>query len=163
VDCLIPAVMRSTSQDDDAVSHLSQRSRWVVFLCGGQRFGLPLEGVKEIIAPRQFTRLPGAAAPVCGLIGVRGRAVTVLDLGTMLGMRSAAALPDHRLLLLELVGRQVGVAVDEVTAILPAQLNRAAVSGYEGTDAILGTATIDGDRFIAIDPVRLTEDLLQQV
>jgi purine-binding chemotaxis protein CheW len=135
----------------------------VVFLCGGQRFGFPLEAVREIIAPRQFTRLPGVAAPVCGLVGVRGRAVTVLDLGVMLGTGPAAALADHRLLLLAAPARQVGVIVDEVTAVLAAQLTPTAVGGYEGMDAILGTASNDGERFIAVDPVRLSEDLLQQV
>jgi purine-binding chemotaxis protein CheW len=163
VDCLISAVMRSTRPDDNAVAHLSQRARWVVFLCGGQRFGFPLEAVREIIAPPQFTRLPGVAAPVCGLVGVRGRAVTVLDLGVMLGTHPAAALPDNRLLLLVVPGRQVGGIVDEVTGVLAAQLDPAAVRGYEGIDAILGTATIDGEWFVAVDPVRLTEDLLQQV
>jgi chemotaxis signal transduction protein len=58
-----------------------------------------LDCVVEIIPPRPFTRLPGAGADVCGLVGVGGRVVTVFDLGVVLGLGRAADHADHRLLL----------------------------------------------------------------
>jgi chemotaxis signal transduction protein len=154
--------MPDNSVQDDGVSRSSARARWVLFACAGQRFGLPLAQVREIVAPRQFTRLPGAGAEVCGLIGVRGRAVTVIDLGTVLGRRSSAARTDHRLLLLDLDERQVGVAVDEVMAILPAHV-QAAEGAIAEMKAVLGTGSVDGETFLALDAVKLTEDLLQHI
>lgn len=133
-------------------------------MCAGRRYGFPLEHVSEIVAPRPLTRLPGTGPEVCGLIGIRGRAVTVLDLGVLLGGGASVSLPDGRLLLLELDERRVGYAVDEVVAIRPAVLEAGGPEAGTGVrGAVLGTAALEGAPFVALDPVRLTEDLLQQV
>jgi chemotaxis signal transduction protein len=145
--------------DDDAVPQRSGRARWVVFVCGGSRYGIALEWVLEILDPGPCTRLPGAGEEVCGLRGIRGRPVTVLDLGVVLGMRPAAALPLHRVLLLGLGGRRIGAAVEAIVAIESAEVEGVAYD--DEMKAVLGTAEVAGERFTALDPVRLTEDLLQ--
>lgn len=147
--------------------------QWVVFSCDDRHYGFPLALVREIMTPRPFTRVPGAGPQVCGLIGVRGRVVTVVDAGLMLGGRAAASLPDHRLLLLDLGTRRVGAAVEDVVTITSAPLETAAAgaagAGASADDAapagvaphaVLGRVHIDGGRFVAIDPVALTEALL---
>lgn len=138
-------------------------TQWVVFRCAGRRFGVPLARVTEIIVPQPFTRLPGADAAVCGLVGVRGRVVTVLDFGVLLGVRSSGAQPDHRLLLLDLEGRRIGAAVDDVVEIVPARVapgdGTAADAGIPA-DAVLGTGRSDDGVFTAIAPHRLTAGLL---
>jgi purine-binding chemotaxis protein CheW len=137
--------------------------QWVVFRCHDRCFGFPLEQVAEIMPPVPFTRLPGTGAAVCGLAGVRGRLVTVFDMGALLGARSAAALPDHRLLLLEMGVRSVAVAVDDVLAIEPAQLTAAVVglAPPAAADALLGSGDGEVGGFIALDPRRLLQRLLQ--
>lgn len=152
-------VSSNAADDDAAVSHPAH-ARWVVFACAGRRYAFPLEHVSEIVAPRPVTRLPGVGPEVCGLIGVRGRAVTVLDFGAMMGAEPAATRPDHRLLLLELDQRHIGFAVDEMLAIRPAQVEAGGVVAV-GTEAVLGTGVAEGEPFVALDPVRLTAALLQ--
>jgi chemotaxis signal transduction protein len=149
--------------------------QWVVFVCDDQHYGFPLGLVREILTPRPFTRLPGTGPHVCGLIGVRGRVVTVVDLGLVLGGRAAVSLPDHRLLLLDLGTRRVGAAVEDVVTITSARIEplqqdttgtapdgRAAAGGgpvpHVG-DAVLGAGLIDTGRFLAVDPVALTQPL----
>ena len=75
--------------------------QWVVFACDGHRFGVPLALSREILPPRVFTRLPGCGPEVCGLLGLRGKVITVFDFGAVLGLRGATTFPDHRLLLLD--------------------------------------------------------------
>lgn len=138
-------------------------TQWVVFRCAGRRFGVPLARVTEIIAPQPFTRLPGTGREVCGLVGVRGRVVTVLDFGEMLGGRPATAAPDHRLLLLDIAGRRLGAAVDEVMEIALASVGPRAETGDDdgipdGTG--LGMGRSDDGEFIAVDPEALTARLL---
>ena len=132
-------------------------SRWVVFRCGEQRFGVPLAQVNEIVPPLPFTRLPGAGADVCGLVGVRGRVITVFDLGMMLGDQAAAGVVDHRLLLLELGGRRLGVAVDEVCEIASAALERALSEAEPDRmgPAAIGVARGEDGPFTALDASRL--------
>jgi purine-binding chemotaxis protein CheW len=138
-------------------------TRWVVFRCGERRFGVPLEQVNEIVPPLPFTRLPGVGADVCGLVGVRGRVITVVDLGVVLGDRPAAATADHRLLLLELGGRRLGVAVDEVCEIAAAALERLESDTETGAVALaaIGKARGEDGPFTALDPGRLLKHRLQ--
>src|SRR6476661_2947282 len=52
----------------------------MVFRRGSERFALPLVDVVEISRHARVTPLAGAAAPVVGLAGWRGRVLTVIDL-----------------------------------------------------------------------------------
>ena len=116
---------------------------------------MPLERVGEIIASRPFTRLPGAGPEVCGLVGVRGRVVTVFDMGAVLGLRSAATLPDHRLLLMDLGTRRIGAAVDDVLDIAPAHVEP------DGSEpGMVGRGRIQEAEFTALDPQVLLGRLL---
>lgn len=139
----------------EAGTHVPAALPWVVFSCEGKRYGVPLERVGEIIAPRPFTRLPGAGPEVCGLVGVRGRLVTVFDMGAVLGLRSAASLPDHRLLLMDLGARRIGAVVEDVIDIAPAQIE----SG-EGAAGVVGRGRMQDADFTALDPQVLLGRLL---
>ena len=55
-------------------------TEFMVFRRGSERFALPLADVVEISRHARVTPLAGAAAPVVGLAGWRGRVLTVVDL-----------------------------------------------------------------------------------
>jgi chemotaxis signal transduction protein len=139
----------------EAGTHVPAALPWVVFSCEGRQYGVPLECVSEIITPRPFTRLPGAGPEVCGLAGVRGRVVTVFDLGAVLGLRRAATFPDHRLLLMDLGLRRIGGAVEDVVDIAPARVEREA-----GAAGVVGTGYMTDAEFTALDPHMLLGRLL---
>ena len=139
----------------EAGTHAPAGLPWVVFSCAGRRFGVPLECVREIIAARPFTRLPGAGPEVCGLAGVRGRVVTVFDMGAVLGLRSAATLPDHRLLLMDLDARRIGGVVEDVVDIAPAEIEI-----REGLVGVVGRGQMHDADFTALDPQVLLGRLL---
>jgi purine-binding chemotaxis protein CheW len=100
--------------------------QWVFFRCDGRLFATPADTVREILTPLPFTRIPGCGREVCGLVGVRGRVVTVFDLGAMLGLATTTERPDYRLLLVDLANRVIGLAVDEVTAVTHAEADAGA-------------------------------------
>lgn len=150
--------MSNTAVVAEAGTDAPAAAQWVVFRCGERRFGFPLESVSEIITPRSFTRLPGTGAAVCGLVGVRGRVVTVFDLGVVLGIESAAAFPDHRLLLLALGNRRIGAAVTDVVSIAPARIAQPRPGADEWN---MGTGRMEDGDFAALAPDRLLEHLLQ--
>ena len=150
--------MSNTAVVAEAGTHAPADAEWVVFRCGGRRFGFPLESVSEIIPPRAFTRLPGTGTEVCGLVGVRGRVVTVFDLGIVLGFESAAAFPDHRLLLLALGNRRIGAAVTHVVSVAPARITGPRAGSDEW---LLGSGRVEDGEFAALAPDRLLQHLLQ--
>jgi purine-binding chemotaxis protein CheW len=144
----------------------SPRVQWVVFACGGHRVAIPIHQICEVVAPRPLTRVPGCGPPVCGLINLRGQIITVLDFGAVLGLRPAAALPEHRLLLLEYGERLVAFAVDNVIAT--AQVPTSQLSNREDAfralnlerPELLGVGTIGGHAFLAVDPMPILRRLL---
>jgi purine-binding chemotaxis protein CheW len=151
-------MVSNTAVVAEAGTDAPAEAQWVVFRCGGRRFGFPLESVSEIIPARAFTRLPGTGVEVCGLVGVRGRVVTVFDLGIVLGFESAAASPDHRLLLLALGNRRIGAAVAEVVSVAPAPIVAPAAGSSEW---LLGSGRAEDGEFAALAPDRLLQHLLQ--
>lgn len=80
-----------------------------------QAFAFPLEQVREIVRMDRIEPLPGMAAPMAGVLMIRGLPLPVFDL------RDAAASAGHGdVLVFEVDGDQLGVAVDQVTAVLSA-------------------------------------------
>ncbi|HSJ24408.1 MAG TPA: chemotaxis protein CheW [Longimicrobiales bacterium] len=149
-----------TAIADDAAATAPAVSQWVIFRCSGEQYGVPLSVVSEIVPPRPFTRLPGADSAVCGLVGIRGQVVTVVDLGTLLHGHAAASVPDFRLLLLESGGRTIGAAVDDVVMVAPAR----AVPGGDSdnrTPGVTGIGRTDDGTFVTLDPAHLLERLLR--
>lgn len=67
--------------------------------------------------PQPVTRLPGCGPEVCGLVGLRGRILTVFDFGAALGLRPSVEAADYRLLMVEHGTELVAGAVDEVLAV----------------------------------------------
>lgn len=130
--------------------------QWVLFVCSGQRLAIALERVREIVTPRPFTRLPGAGPYVAGLVGVRSRVVTAYDLGVVFAEQGAAAVADHRVLLVDHDGRVLGLVVDEVLAVAALEVDAAAGDG----DLVLGTADWEGVPTRVLDMAVLIERIL---
>lgn len=140
--------------------------RIVLLGVGGHWFGVAIRAIREIIPPRPYTPLPGSEPYVCGLINLRGRIVTVIDLGARLGLSAASADPDHSIVVLEHAGRLVGMAVQEVSRIVRADLD-----GLEmGADLLrslridrsylLGVGETDDRIFVAVDPDEIFRPIL---
>lgn len=81
---------------------------------------LPAEAVVEVLPSRLYAALPGADAPLAGLVNRRGRMLTVVDLGSALDGSPAAADPGHRIVVVAWRERQVGLAVKDVLQITAA-------------------------------------------
>ena len=53
---------------------------YVTFTTAGQIFGLPIERVQEVFRPTRITRVPLAGAQIAGVLNLRGRIVTAIDM-----------------------------------------------------------------------------------
>ena len=95
----------------------------VTFRIGAELFGVPIAMVQEIVRVPAITRIPQAPEFVEGVINLRGRVITVVDMRKRLNQ---AGLPREqsnwvrksRILVIESGGRLVGVIVDEVAEVL---------------------------------------------
>src|SRR5690606_41720250 len=55
-------------------------AEYVTAMIGGQLFGLPIERVLDVFTPERLTRVPLAPAEVAGVLNLRGRIVTAIDM-----------------------------------------------------------------------------------
>ena len=140
--------------------------RMALLVVGDHRFAVAIERIREIIPARPYTPLPGSGAHVCGLINLRGRIVTVIDLGARLRLSPASANPDHSIVIVEHRGKLAGLAVEEVARIVdvdPAALQDAATAlrALRMDRAYLrGVGETDGQVFVAVDPDEIIAPVL---
>src|SRR5258705_13990214 len=64
---------------------------YVTATIGGQLFGLPISGVQDVFMPERLTRVPLAAPEFAGMLNLRGRIVTAVDMRLRLGLAPAEA------------------------------------------------------------------------
>lgn len=89
-------------------------SEFLAFALAGERFALPLRAVREILMRVPITEVPGAPRDVLGILSVRGRITTVIDLRRRLRMPSAEPSRVSRILLVDGGDEVIGLLVDEV-------------------------------------------------
>jgi purine-binding chemotaxis protein CheW len=87
---------------------------FLIFELGGQRYGLAVPDVREIVRAVPPVPLPGAPAVVEGVINVRGRVVPVLDLRRRLRLPSRPLEYTDHLVIARVDDRLVAVRVDRV-------------------------------------------------
>lgn len=76
--------------------HTQDTISFVTFEVAGQMFGVPVTKVQDILTPDAIAPVPGGPAEVKGLINLRGRIVTVIDLRTRLGLKQNAEKANDR-------------------------------------------------------------------
>jgi purine-binding chemotaxis protein CheW len=80
-DTLVPNTV-GTDSDTEA---------FVTFTVANQLFGVPVTRVQDILTPDAIAPVPGGPKQVRGLINLRGRIVTVIDMRTHLSLPKAEA------------------------------------------------------------------------
>lgn len=58
--------------------------RFVTVRLGGQLFGLPIARVEDVFIPDNFSKVPLARAQIAGVLNLRGRILTAIDLSRVL-------------------------------------------------------------------------------
>jgi purine-binding chemotaxis protein CheW len=61
-------------------------AEYVTAVIGGQLFGLPISRVQDVFMPERLTRVPLSSAEIAGVLNLRGRIVTVVDMRARLGL-----------------------------------------------------------------------------
>jgi purine-binding chemotaxis protein CheW len=92
----------------------------VSFRLGNEEYAVSITQVKEIIQYKDVTRLPNTPEYMEGIISLRGKIIPVIDLSKRLELETSKN-GDKRALIIETVGREVGIVVDEVTEVIRLQ------------------------------------------
>lgn len=79
-----------TAQIEVRTAPAEDRASFVTFSVGDHHFGIPVMRVQDILTPDIIARVPRGPVDVRGLINLRGRIVTVIDVRTRLALAEAA-------------------------------------------------------------------------
>lgn len=98
--------------------HVEQiRYEMLAFKLADEIYAVPLAGVQEILKPPRITRVPRAAPEILGIVSMRGRVTTVIDLRRRLRVHEAPADKNTRVLLVDSGGEVFGLLVDAVLQV----------------------------------------------
>src|SRR5690606_17396714 len=79
-------------------------------------FGLPILRVQDVFIPERVTRVPLAPPEIAGVLNLRGRIVTLIDLRRRLGVNADAGA--EMAIGVELNGESYGLLIDAVGEVL---------------------------------------------
>ena len=92
--------------------------RHVVFRIDRDRYALPLTAVREVVvAPAAFRHVPLAPACIRGVMNLRGRIVTVVDLPLLVHSRASPASELQRVVMLDRGRHELGLLVTAVETV----------------------------------------------
>ncbi len=90
----------------------------VGFRIGRETFGVPISLVHEIVRVPEITSVPESPGFVEGVINLRGKIVSVVDLRKRFGETPGPADKKNRILVTEMEGKLVGLIVDAASEVL---------------------------------------------
>ncbi len=93
-------------------------SDYVTFSVAGQMFGLPIERVQDVFKPARMTRVPLAGPEIAGVLNLRGRIVTAVELRIRLGLGAREGGNGPMAIGIESQGESFGLLVDAVGEVL---------------------------------------------
>ncbi len=93
-------------------------SEYVTASVGGEFIGLPILRVQDVFVPERVTRVPLAPPEVAGVINLRGRIVTLIDLRCRVGMAPRPEATAAMAIGVESRGESYGLLIDTIGEVL---------------------------------------------
>ena len=93
-------------------------AEYVTAVIGGQLFGLPISRVQDVFMPERLTRVPLSSAEIAGVLNLRGRIVTAVDMRCRLGLPKREDNRPAMAVGIEFKGESYGLLIDSVGEVL---------------------------------------------
>src|SRR5512139_775373 len=91
---------------------------YVTVLITDQLFGLPISRVQDVFMPVNMTRVPLSSPEIAGVLNLRGRIVTAIDMRRRLGLPPRTDGKPPMAVGIELRGESYGLLIDTVGEVL---------------------------------------------
>ena len=95
-----------------------QITEFVTVMIGEHLFGLPIARVQDVFMPDRLTRVPLAPPEIAGVLNLRGRIVTTIDMRRRLGMPPREDNKPSMAVGIELKGESYGLLIDTVGEVM---------------------------------------------
>jgi purine-binding chemotaxis protein CheW len=91
---------------------------YVTAMIDRQLFGLPIARVQDVFVPARLTHVPLAPEVIAGVLNLRGRIVTVIDMRCRLGLPKYSGGATQMAIGIEQNGEAYGLLVDSVGEVM---------------------------------------------
>jgi purine-binding chemotaxis protein CheW len=126
----------------------------VGFQVGRETYGVPITSLHEIVRVPEITAVPDAPDYLEGVINLRGKIVSVMDLRKRFGDKQATLNKQNRILVVEHSGKLAGLIVDSATEVLKIASTDVeappAVFQEGGLNCVTGLGKVQGRRLIVL-------------
>ncbi|HUM04608.1 MAG TPA: chemotaxis protein CheW [Terriglobales bacterium] len=140
---------------------MSRETQVVGFQVGRETYGVPITSLHEIVRVPEITAVPDAPDYMEGVINLRGKIVSVLDLRKRFGKPAGTIHRRSRILVVEHRGKLAGMIVDaasEVLKISESEIEPAPAMMIEGgLDCVTGLGKYNGRLIILLDVGKVLE------
>jgi purine-binding chemotaxis protein CheW len=140
---------------------MNQDLHVVGFWVGREFYGVPITTVQEIVRVPEITAVPDAPSYIEGVINLRGKIVSIIDLRKRFGEKEIVNHRRNRILVAESHGRLVGLIVDSATDVfkLPADQVESPPDLFRegGLNCVNGVGKYKGRLIVLLDTARLLE------
>ena len=140
---------------------MSKDLQLVGFRIGKETFGVPIGLVHEIVRVPDITAVPDSPDYIEGVINLRGKIVSIVDLRKRFGEARVENSRKNRILVAEIEGKMVGLIVDAASEVirLPHTDIEAPPEVFDQTDVryVTGVGKLNGRLVILVDLSRILE------
>jgi purine-binding chemotaxis protein CheW len=145
--------MSDRTKSDLSIDQSAQE--YITVMISDQLFGLPILEVQDVFMPSAITAVPLASRDVAGVLNLRGRIVTAIDMRKRLGLAERAAGKPSMAVGIESNGESYGLIIDSV-----GEVHRLSADTFEVNPANLdprwaaisaGVHRLDGSLMVVVD------------
>lgn len=117
-------------------------------------YGISIEQIQEIGALEDVTRVPGAPPHIRGVMNLRGKIITIVDMKKLFGMGSDPICTSDKIIVAQVEGSILGLLVDEVDQVV-----EISVGDIKSTPGVLsetapyikGIVKLKGNLYVLLD------------
>src|SRR5260370_1697170 len=134
---------------------MNRELHMVGFEVGREAYGVPITSLHEIVRVPEIPAVPDAPDYLEGVINLRGKIVSVMDLRKRFGDHQATIRKQNRILVVEHAGRLAGLIVDSASEVLKIPADAVepppAVLLYGGLNFVTGLGKVGGRLVVLLD------------
>ena len=134
----------------------------VVFDLNDEAYGVDISQVREIIRMQEITRVPRAPEFIEGVINLRGKVIPVVDLRARFSMPDTDRNEEHRIVVVDVDGQDIGMVVDAVTEVsrIPSSSIEppSSVITTDDSEYLTGIVKTDDKLIILLDIAKVISD-----
>jgi purine-binding chemotaxis protein CheW len=131
----------------------------VGFHVGRETYGVPITSLHEIVRVPEITAVPDAPDYLEGVINLRGKIVSVMDLRKRFGNKQATLKKQNRILVVEHAGKLAGLIVDSASEVLKiaSENVEAPPAAFQegGLNCVTGLGKVNGRLIVLLDMTKL--------